>query len=244
MAIDMKKMQSKFSNLKARSGGGSWWKPNDGVQTIRILPTEDGDPFKSFYFHYNIGKENGFLCPNNNFGDNCPVCGFVKNLYREGDDESKNMARQLNAKSRFFSPVLIRGEEGEGTRIWGYSKTVYETLLSLVLNPEYGDITDLETGVDLDLQYGKPPGGQFPVTKLTPRRQSSSLCKDLSDERCKELLDTIPDFSTLFERKTTDDVQKMLDEHLAGDSPEGFSNETQKYTSDADKVDKAFSDLL
>ena len=109
MAIDMKKMRSKLTQLKSRggSGGGNFWKPQDGSQTIRILPTEDEDPFKQFFFHYNVGEGGGFLCPKNNFGDNCPVCSFVKTLYQQGDDESKEVARGLNVKSRFFSPELI-----------------------------------------------------------------------------------------------------------------------------------------
>ena len=58
------------------------------------------------------------------------------------------------------------------------SKTAYESLLGLVLNPEYGDITDPESGTDLVLTYGKPAGASFPQTKLTPRRRSSVLCDD------------------------------------------------------------------
>jgi len=246
MAIDMKKMKAKYSNLKNRAGSGSsgFWKPSEGSQTLRIVPTEDGDPFKSYSFHYGVGKENGFLCPNKNFGDDCPVCSFVRKLYQEGDEESKAMARQLGVKSRFFSPVLVRGEEDAGVRVWGFSKTVYETLLNLVLNPDYGDITDTETGIDLDIHYAKPPGGQFPVTKVTPKRRSSALCTDkLTEEQCKEVLSNVPDFESLFERKTTSNVKGYLDEHLASDNPEGFSNETEKY-SGAGRVDSALDELM
>jgi len=246
MAIDMKKMKAKYNNLKNRAGSGSsgFWKPSEGLQTLRIVPAEDGDPFKSYSFHYGVGKENGFLCPKQNFGDDCPVCGFVRKLYQEGDEESKAMARQLGVKSRFFSPVLVRGEEELGVRVWGFSKTVYEILLNLVLNPDYGDITDIETGIDLDIHYGKPPGGQFPVTKVTPKRRSSNLCNDkITEEQCKEFLENVPEFDSLFERKTSSNVQGYLDEHLAADSPEEFSSEVEKY-SGASKVDSALDELM
>jgi hypothetical protein len=126
----------------------------------------------------------------------------------------------------------------------------YESLLSLVLNPEYGDITDPEAGTDLNLTYGKPPGASFPQTKLTPRRRSSPLCDEAvgGDERCAELLDNIPDFDTLFERKTSADVEAMLDEYLSGDqSAETSSKETEKYaapTTTNDPVDAAFDELM
>jgi len=248
MAIDMKKMREKYSTLKNRGqgGGSQFWKPSEGTQTVRIVPTEDGDPFKSFSFHYGVGKEGGFLCPKNNFGEDCPVCGFVRGLYQEGDEESKAMARQLGVKSRFFSPVLVRGEEELGVRLWGFSKTVYETLLGLVLNPDYGDITDIETGIDLDLHYGKPPGGQFPMTKVTPKRRSSRLCSDkISEEQCEGLLGTVPDFESLFEKKTTVEVQGFLDVHLTADNPEEFSSEVEKYPGNGvNKVDNALDELM
>ena len=46
MAIDMKKMREKYTALQNRGQGGSsqFWKPSEGNQTIRIVPTEDGDP--------------------------------------------------------------------------------------------------------------------------------------------------------------------------------------------------------
>jgi len=120
----------------------------------------------------------------------------------------------------------------------------YEKLLSLVLNPEYGDITDSEEGVDLVIHYGKPVGASFPQTKITPRRKNSALCDE--PERCKEMLENIPDFNTLFERKTPEEVGHMLDEFLAGEeSAEERSKETTKYGDDKKTdVDAAFEELL
>ena len=75
MALDMEKMKDRMSALKNKGDGNRvFWRPQDGEQTIRIVPTADGDPFKDFHFHYNVGSNSGFLCPKRNFGDNCPVC--------------------------------------------------------------------------------------------------------------------------------------------------------------------------
>ena len=65
MAINIEAMRAK---LEASKNGGNKksdntkWKPQQGDQTIRILPTEDGDPFKEVYFHYNVAK-GGVVCP-------------------------------------------------------------------------------------------------------------------------------------------------------------------------------------
>ena len=245
MAIDLEKMKAKLNKLQNKGSQDTvFWRPEDGEQTIRIVPTADGDPFKDFWFHYNVGKNPGFLSPKKNFGESDPLDSFVRELFDEGTEDSIKMAKNLMARQRFFSPVIVRGEEDKGVRIWGYGKMAYEKLLSLVLNPEYGDITDSEEGTDLVIHYGKPVGASFPQTKITPRRKNSALCDDNS--RCKELLENIPDFNTLFERKTPEDVGQMLDEFLAGEeSAEERSKETTKYGDDTTKdVDAAFEELL
>tara|TARA_R100000008_G_scaffold61114_1_gene38520 strand:- start:1470 stop:2213 length:744 start_codon:yes stop_codon:yes gene_type:complete len=245
MAIDLEKMKAKLNKLQNKGSQDTvFWRPEDGEQTIRIVPTPDGDPFKDFWFHYNVGKNPGFLSPKKNFGESDPLDSFVRELFDEGTEDSIKMAKNLMARQRFFSPVIVRGEEDKGVRIWGYGKMAYEKLLSLVLNPEYGDITDSEEGTDLVIHYGKPVGASFPQTKITPRRKNSALCDDNS--RCKELLENIPDFNTLFERKTPEDVGQMLDEFLAGEeSAEERSKETTKYGDDTTKdVDAAFEELL
>jgi hypothetical protein len=255
MAIDLKKMQERKFALDNRGGSqkNGFWKPQDGEQTIRIIPTADGDPFKDYWFHYNVGKNSGFMCPKKNYGEECPVCDFASQLWREDNEGSKKMAKSLFARQRFFSPVMVRGEEAQGVRVWGYGKMAYETLLNLVLNPEYGDITDTEAGTDLVMVYGKPPGGQFPLTKLTPKRSTTQFCEDVTPERCKELLDGIPDFEDLFERKTSGEVKALLDEFLLSDEDaESTSTETVKYASstgaskstEANSVSDAFDELL
>tara|TARA_R100000152_G_C6714335_1_gene141386 strand:+ start:104 stop:856 length:753 start_codon:yes stop_codon:yes gene_type:complete len=249
MSIDMKKMRDKLNALQNRGQGNNknnFWRPQDGETTIRIVPTEDGDPFKEFWFHYNLGNNPGFLSPKRNFGEDDPLDSFVRSLFNEGTEDSVKMAKNLMARQRFFTPVVVRGEEDQGVRVWGFGKMAYQELLSLVLNPDYGDITDTEEGTDLVITYGKPPGAQFPQTSITPRRRSSGLAK--TKKETKELLDQVPDFVELFERKTPEQVQNMLDEFLLGDdNAEENSTETTKYESESDQatsVDDAFAEFL
>jgi hypothetical protein len=124
---------------------------------------------------------------------------------------------------------LVRGEEAEGIRIWGYGKEAYTSLLNLVLNPEYGDITDTEDGTDLSLTYGKPPGAQYPKTTLTPRRRTSPLCDEAvgGDAECDRLLENIPNFDNIFQVKTLEEVQEALDKFIASLDPEASSEATE-----------------
>lgn len=257
MGIDVKKMKAKLSALQNRGGGKTaFWSPKEGqTYSLRIVSTPDGDPFKEYWFHYELGTQGGFLCPKKNFGDSCAACDFASKLYREKDEESAKMAKKFLPRQRFFSPVLVRSEEAEGIKIWGYGKLAYQDLINLVLNPDYGDITDPEAGTDLSIVSAKAPGQSFPMTKITPARKTSKLCQGTSVE-CKNLLESIPSFDTLHTRKTSQEVSVILDQYLASadndTDAEAASTETKKYNGSApaapakgkSAVDSAFEELI
>lgn len=218
MAIDLKAMQKKLNKLQNKGKDNSeskFWKPEDGSHEIRVLPTKDGDPFKEYWFHYNVGKGTGIMCPKRNFGDECAICEFATKLFKEGTPDTVAMAKDLFVRQRFCSPILVRGAEKEGVKVWSYSKTVYEELLKTVLDPDYGDITDLENGYDLKVDKGKMNGARYSTMKIKPKPKSTQMCRDMADKECAELLDSIPDFDSLFTRATSAEVQGALDKHLA-----------------------------
>ena len=248
MALNIEAMREKLNASKNgnKKSNDAKWKPEQGDQTIRILPTKDGDPFKEYHFHYNVGKNPGIMCPKKNFNEECPICDFASKLWKEGvennDDTAKREAKKLFVRKRYYSPILVRGRESEGVKIWAYGKQAYETLLGYVLDPDYGDITDVESGTDIVLNYDRPgTPGSFPKTTLKPRRRPSVLCDDdVAD--CETLLESIPDIGSQFDRKTTADVQALLNEALSSDST-GGSSETHKY-GEKDAVDAAFDKLV
>ncbi len=253
MAINLEAMRAK---LNASKNGTSTnkkndfkWRPSEGDQSIRVLPTQDGDPFKEFHFHYNVGRNPGIYCPKKNDGDDCAICEFASKLWRDGvendDGQLKQEAKKLFVRKRFYSPILVRGKETEGVKIWSYGKTAYETLLGYVLDPDYGDVTDPETGTDIVLNYHVPgTPGSFPKTTLKPRRRPSVLCDDAVAD-CAELLSSIPEIETLFDKKNADDVQALLDGYLSSDSSsESRSRETSKYSQKTTGIDEAFKNFM
>lgn len=247
MAIDLEAMRAKLEQSKngyKKKGDSTKWRPEQGDQTIRILPTADGDPFKEYFFHYNVGKNPGLLCPKKNHGENCPICDYASKLWREGvdnnDDVAKREAKNLFARNRYYSPILVRGMESEGVKVWAYGKTAYQMLLGYVLDPDYGDITDPETGTDIVLNYDIPgTPGSFPKTTLKPRRRPSILCDDAVAD-CATLLESIPEIEALFERKTGIELQTILDAYHEGEPPAQASTDTtagvEKYASVGDDV--------
>ena len=252
MGIDMELMRRKLATLRGENTGNGnsvWFKPDEGDTDIRIVPTNDGDPLKEMFFHYNVGDHRGgILCPKRNFGEGCPICEFASSLWREGsdnnDEESKKLAKSLFVRTRYFSPVVVRGREEEGIKVYGYGKQAYELLLGYILDPEYGDVTDIQEGTDITLTYTKPTKpGAYPQTNLKMRRNTSALLED--KDAIPALLDGMPDFDSLFERQTPAQIDAILDELLASDgSAESRSSETAKYGNANNSVDKAFNELM
>ena len=251
MGINMELMRKKLASLRGETRGNStsvWFKPDEGDTDIRIVPTSDGDPLKEVFFHYNIeGHRSGIMCPKKNFGESCPICDFASQLWRDGtnnnDEETKKLAKSLFVRTRYFSPVVVRGLESEGVKVYGYGKTAYELLLGYILDPEYGDITDLNEGTDITLTYTKPnKPGAFPQTNLKMRRNTSTLLNDR--DAIPGLLQNAPDIMSLFTRHTPAEVNAILDQMLSGDgSAESRSRETTQYNKKS-SVDAAFDDLM
>ena len=136
MSINMELMRKKLAALRGEGTKDStsvWFKPDEGDTDIRIVPTNDGDPLKEMFFHYNVGDhKGGVLCPKRNYGEECPICEFASSLWRDGvdnnDDQSKNAAKKLFARKRYYSPILIRGAETDGVKIWAYGKNGFGAL--------------------------------------------------------------------------------------------------------------------
>ena len=254
MSINMELMRKKLAALRGDGDSAEnsvWFKPQEGEQVIRIVPATDGDPLKEMHFHYNVGEhKGGILCPKRNFGERCPICDFASSVWKDGvnnnDEDSKKLAKSLFVRARYFSPVIVRGQEQEGVKVYGYGKKAYELLLGYILDPEYGDITDSLEGTDITLVYTKPTTpGAYPQTSLKMRRSTSTLLED--QEAIPALLDRMPDFDGLFERLSPEEIDAILDEQLSGNlSAEQRSSETNRYNNadSQNPVDKAFDELM
>ena len=254
MSINLELMKKKLAILKGEvkenTSGSIFFTPEEGEQDIRIITPADGDPFKEVFFHYNLPNvPGGLLCPKRNSGEDCPICEFASQLWREyldtNDEQTKQLAKDLFVRSRYFSPIVVRGKESDGIKLYGYGKKAYEMLLGYVLDPEYGDITDVNEGTDIGLTYTKPQKkGALPQTSMKVRRSTSPLLADKSS--IKNLLSTMPSIDDAFadKRKSAREIEKILDEMMSSDgSAESRSTETTHYNNTQSAVDSAFNDL-
>ena len=147
MALNLDQIRNRLNSLQTTtSRTNNMYKPQPGKQVVRILPykfsddTTVGGAFIEQYFHYDINKRT-YLSPITR-GNPDPIQEFAERLKSTGSREDWNLSKKLTPKLRTFAAVVVRGEEGEGVRFWGFGKMVYEELLSILADPDYGDITD------------------------------------------------------------------------------------------------------
>ena len=262
MAIDFDAIKRKLERLSgANKNRTSTWKPTEGEEhTVRLIsfPDNDGQPFKEVQWYYNIPGARGIVAPYQ-FGKKDPVQELIGKLREEGSKESYEMAKKLYPNMRTYAAVVVRGQEDEGVKIWGFGKTVYQKLLSIMLDEDYGDITDPLEGRDIKVVCTKPPGKKYAMTDVMPRGKSTKLAS--SAKQSKEWLENIPSVEDLYTLKSYDEISTVLENWINGDdttvSSEGTEHPTNTSTSDSDttssnsttksdygSLDDAFADLM
>ena len=103
------------------------WKPRqEGDYQIRIVPSKSNpsNPFKEVYVHYGYAKFPIYALTNWNEKD--PIVEFAKQLRNTGDKEDWKLAKKIDPKMRVFVPVIVRGEEEKGVRLWEFGKEIAE----------------------------------------------------------------------------------------------------------------------
>jgi hypothetical protein len=256
MPIDFEAVRRKLNQLSGtNSRRNMLWRPQEGEETtVRLIsfPDNDGQPFKERWFYYNIGNNPGLLAPYQ-FGNPDPIQELINKLRDDGSKESYELAKKLYPKMRSYAPVVVRGEEDKGVRLWSFGKTVYQSLLNILLDEDYGDITDPVEGRDVKVTCTKAPGRMWAMTEVRPRGKEAALSKDAA--QAKQWIDDIPNLDDLYTVKTYDELEKIVNDWLSGDDATedstgtsrgdtGSSDDTgDSNTSKYKSLDDAFADL-
>ena len=211
MGIDINAIKGRLNKLQnTQKKSDSLWKPTPGKSQVRIVPYkfDKDNPFIELYFHYNINNKT-YLSPQS-FGRPDPIVEFADKLKRMGDKEDWKAAKQMEPKLRTFVPVLVRGQEGEGVKFWGFGKTVYQEILGYIADPDYGDITDPANGRDLTIEYksAEEAGTTYPTTTIRVKPNQTALADNA--KTVESLLDNQKDLVSLFKKYTFDEMKEEL----------------------------------
>ena len=227
--MDLSKLKQKLDTLQSKPQGGQktdyttiFWRPTVGKQQIRIVPSayNPSNPFTELKFYYGI--TNKVMISPTNFGEKDPIALFAQKL-REGEYNKENyvLAKKLDAKTRTFVPVVVRGEEDKGVRLWQFGKQVYEELLALAVDDEIGDYTDIVGGRDITVETVGPESTGTPYNKssvrvrlkTTPLSEDASLVEKWTSEQPNPT-------DGLFKRYSFDEMKSALEKWLSPEEDE------------------------
>ena len=225
--MDINAIKSRLNQLQnTTSTANSFWKPQPGKSQIRITPYVDNkdNPFVELFFHYSLVPNKTVLSPLS-FGRPDPVKQFADKLKSTGDKDEWIQGKRIEPKMRTFVPVIVRGEESEGVKWWGFGKTVYQELLSIIADPDYGDISDAMTGRDIvvERQTAAEAGNQYGKTTIRVKPNQTALVEDM--DLSKRLLSEQPKIVELYTEPTFDELKNHLSNFL---NPGGEEETTEK----------------
>ena len=248
--MDLNAIKNRLNQLQTTNNRTSnLWKPQPGNQIVRIVPYKfnKDNPFIELYFHYDLGGKN-YLSPIS-FGRPDPIEEFAQKLKSTGSKDDYRLGRKVEAKMRTFAPVIVRGEENQGVKFWGFGKTVYQELLSIIADPDYGDITDAVNGRDVAVVFktAEETGKSCPSTSIrvkpnqTPITEDASLLETLTESQKK--------ITEIYQEQSYEDLTQALNDYLNGGSTteekkEDVSATTEASTYDSKKTSDAFDDLF
>ena len=212
--MDLNAIKKRLNQLQTTNNRtSSLWKPQPGKTQIRIVPYafNKDNPFIELFFHYNLNNRS-YLSPIS-FGRPDPIEEFAQKLKGSGSKEDYQLSKKLEAKMRTFAPVVVRGEEKQGVKFWGFGKTVYQELLSIIADPDYGDITDPVNGRDVVVEFisAEESGASFPKTNIRVKPNQTPISEDPD---VLEVVKTQQDIKEIYQELSYEDLTEVLNEWL------------------------------
>jgi len=245
--MDINAIKNRLNQLQSTtSTKNSFWKPEPGKTQIRIVPYKfnKDNPFQELFFHYQF--ENKTMVSPVSYGRPDPINEFSGKLKSTGVKDDWIQGKRLEPKMRTYAPVVVRGQESEGVKFWGFGKTVYQELLSIIADPDYGDITDAINGRDITVEKMTPAeaGNQYGKTTIRVKPNMTPLTEDT--DQLKSMIESQVDLNTLYTEPSYDDLKEVLDRYMNPETEEESETVSTKepVAAVASNVGDAFDELF
>jgi hypothetical protein len=135
---------------------------------------------------------------------------------------------------RVYAPVIVRGEEHKGVRLWEFGKEIYLQLLGIAEDEDYGDYTDIKDGRDFTVEavMGDIGGRQGLKTSIRVKPKTSLLSDNKTE--IETWLTEQPDVLQLQRKMDFEAMKEVLQNWLA---PAAEEPEAETETEDEDEAD-------
>tara|TARA_B110000977_G_scaffold4419_1_gene6195 strand:+ start:2448 stop:3335 length:888 start_codon:yes stop_codon:yes gene_type:complete len=189
-------------------------------QILRIVPIPDGDiPIQELKFYYNTGVTEkvgsreykiSVLSPSS-YGESDPLEMFEEMLTSENSEEYKNLnldikskiLYQLKCSSKFFLPVIVRGQEASGVKYWGVTEKLLQSLLDNIEKDGHL-IYDPINGRDIKVWIEDM--GTYKQTKFELGKLSSLGSEDV----VKQYMTNQPELISQFTKKSFNELKEII----------------------------------
>ena len=243
--MDISAIKQKLSALQNPRGGQkrdlekTIWRPAVGKHSVRVVPSafNKSNPFKEVYMHYGINNKT--MVSPITFGEKDPIVEFAQGLRKSSNKDDWQLAKKLEPKMRILVPVVVRGEEDKGVRLWEFGKQVYMELLKFVEDEDIGDFTDPITGRDITVEtVGKETTGlMYNTSNVRVRTKATPLSEDAA--KVKLWLETQPNPVEQFKRYSYEEMKENLMKHL--NPEEELKEQADDVTAKTDEKSSAFT---
>jgi hypothetical protein len=208
-----------------------YWKPKEeGKYQIRIVPSKlnPQNPFQEVFVHYGFSKFPIYALTN--WGEKDPIVEFASQLRKTNEKDNWVLAKKLDPKMRVFAPVIVRGEEEKGVRLWEFGKEIYMQLLGIAEDEDYGDYTDIHEGRDftVDVVKGDIGGRQGLKSSIRIKPKTTPLNADAS--LIKSFLNEQPVLLEIQRKMDFEAIKEVLQNWLAPEDAEGDVDEDVEET--------------
>lgn len=239
---DLKRRFNQQTPQKSTSSDKALFKARLGQpQIVRIVPTSDGDiPIEELKFYYNTGvKEKvgerdyniSILSPSS-YDESDPIEMFTEMFTSENSDEYANLnpdvknkiLYQLRKTSKFFLPVVVRGQEDQGVKFWGVTEKLLQSLLDNMVKEDkliYDPVNGRDVKVWIE-DMGNYKQTKFELGRISPLSPDAQVADNLIKNQ--------PVLIDQFTKKDFNELKEIINKVLAPYSNQVESTEPAKET--------------
>lgn len=203
-----------------------------GDQTLRfIMPPGKDYPFISGLMYYKLQKP--FFISPEMYGEQDPILEELNALRDTGLQANIQFVKKIYPSRRVFALAIVREQEDKGIVWVDFPPKIEKELVKYMLNPEYGDITDIQNGTDFIIT--KIKGTPWPDYSVTPKRKSTPLLK--TQKEIEEVLENLPDFKEAYKHYTIQEMKEIWNRYLNADEFQASENKQEPIPDQEQKID-------
>jgi hypothetical protein len=245
MALNLKKLQDK--QLETSKSSGNFFRCSNGKNLIRIFKFKHevtkADVAAGYFKKEDIGEEieelDRPITLHYNYSaeskkpvvSNRRVMKEYQELAKSGEESDLKRAEEIKPSKKYFLNVVDINDIEGGVKVFGATKGVYNAILEILMDPEYGGENKLFgcAGLDFGIIYNKQAASPGDMYKTIPRAggNSEKLSKEL-ESQVVDLYD--PKNLSMFGLVVADNPEGMeeVEDEAAEETPKASSNGKKK----------------